>query len=124
MQLPMFEKENNGRMKAISVRQPAANKIAAGEKTIEVRTWGTGYRGDLLIVSSASPKIEPAGCAVCIARLADVRPMTRDDEVAACCAWDPSYIAWVLTDIRPIPPFPVKGRLGIYEVQLPVNGEQ
>lgn len=122
MQLSMFEPENTGRMKAISVRQPAANKIASGEKTIEIRTWSTHYRGDLLIVSSASPKIEPAGFALCIARLADVRPMTKEDEAAACCAWDPSHIAWVLTDIRPIAPFPVKGRLGIYEVQMPVNG--
>jgi hypothetical protein len=124
MQLSMFEPENTGRVKAISVRQPAANKIAAGEKTIEIRTWTTHYRGDLLIVSSASPKIEPAGCALCIVRLADVRPMTKDDEVAACCSWDPTYISWVLTDIRRIEPFPVKGRLGIYEIELPVISDQ
>lgn len=124
MQLSMFERENTGRMKAISVRQPAANKIAAGEKTIEIRTWTTHYRGDLLIVSSASPKIEPAGCALCIVRLADVRPMTKDDEAAACCSWDPTYISWVLTDIRRIEPFPVKGRLGLYEIELSVISDQ
>ncbi len=118
MQLSMFETENNGRMKALSVRQMATNKIAAGEKTIEIRTLTTHYRGDLLIVSSASPKIAPAGCALCIVRLADVRRMTKDDEAAACCSWDPTYISWVLTDIRCIEPFPVKGRLGLYEVPL------
>lgn len=119
MQLSMFGEKSAGRVKALSVRQPAANRIAAGEKTIEVRTWSTNYRGDLLIVSSASPKIEPAGCALCIARLADVRPMAKDDEAAACCGWDPSYISWVLTDIRRIEPFPVKGRLGLYEIRMP-----
>ncbi len=124
MQLSMFESENTGPIKALSVRQPAANKIAAGEKTIEIRTWTTHYRGDLLIVSSASPKIAPAGCALCIVRLADVRPMTKDDEAAACCSWDQTYISWVLTDIRLIEPFPVKGRLGIYEIQLPVSSDR
>ena len=49
------------KMKAISVRQPWANLISWGQKSIEVRTWTTEHRGDLLIVSSANPKIAPAG---------------------------------------------------------------
>jgi hypothetical protein len=36
-------------MKAISIRQPWASLIVAGYKTIENRTWDTGYRGPLLI---------------------------------------------------------------------------
>ncbi len=46
-------------MKALSAKQPWANLIAAGEKTIETRTWATRYRGPLLIVSSRRPRIEP-----------------------------------------------------------------
>ena len=36
-------------MRALTVRQPWASLIAAGAKTIETRSWSTGYRGDLLI---------------------------------------------------------------------------
>lgn len=60
-------------MKAISVKQPWANLIASGVKTIETRWWYTRYRGWLLIVSSKQPRIAPAGCAVARARLVDCR---------------------------------------------------
>src|SRR5439155_3362324 len=71
-------------MKALSVKQPLSNLIASGQKTIEMRTWRTAYRGDLLVVSSKVPKIEPAGYAFAIVRLVDCRPMTMEDEGAAC----------------------------------------
>ena len=103
-------------MKALSVKQPWANLIAAGAKTIETRTWATDYRGELLIVSSKKPAIEPAGCAVAIASLVDSRPMSRADEDAACCEIYARAVAWVLDDVRPVRPFPVRGKLGIYEV--------
>ncbi len=51
-------------MKALSVKQPWANAIASGEKTIETRKWFADYRGPLLIVSSKQPRIQPAGCAI------------------------------------------------------------
>ena len=106
-------------MKAISVKQPWANLIAAGRKTIETRTWTTKYRGQLLIVSSHSPRIEPAGYALAVAEIVACRVMTGADEAAACCKVYPNAYAWELADIRAITPFPVKGRLGLYEVALP-----
>ncbi len=106
-------------MKALSVKQPWANMIASGEKTIETRKWATDYRGDLLIVSSRQPRIEPAGSALAVARLVDCRPMRREDEASACCPIYPGAVSWILRDIRKIRPFTVKGRLGIYEVEIP-----
>ena len=106
-------------MKALSIRQPWANLIATGEKTIETRTWSTAYRGPLLIVSSRSPKIEPAGFAIAIADLADCRAMTREDERAARCSLYPNAFSWLLRNIRKIHPFPVRGKLGLYEVEVP-----
>lgn len=103
-------------MKALSIRQPWANQIARGEKTIEIRTWSTRYRGDLLIVSSKQGTEPPLGCAVAIATLVDCRPMTEVDEQAACCEMDEGDIAWVLENIRPVENVPIKGKLGIYEV--------
>lgn len=42
-------------MKCLSVRSPWAELIAAGLKTIELRTWRLAYRGQLVIVSTSRP---------------------------------------------------------------------
>lgn len=106
-------------MKALSVKQPWANLIASGRKTIETRLWSTAYRGELLIVSSKTPRIDPAGCALAICTLVDCRPMTTEDQEAACCERYPGAFAWVLRDLRRVDSWPVKGRLGLYDVKLP-----
>lgn len=108
-------------MKALSVKQPWANLIASGQKTIETRLWATDFRGELLIVSSKTPKIEPAGYALAIARLVECRQMTLEDQAAARCELYRSAFAWVLADIRRVSPWPVRGQLGLYEVQLPAD---
>src|ERR1017187_2262128 len=105
-------------MKAISIKRPWANLIASGQKTIETREWSTPYRGQILLVSSKIPKIEPAGCAVAVANLVDCRVMTKVDEDAAQCSIYPNAFAWVLQNVRAIEPFPVKGQLGLYEVDV------
>ena len=104
--------------RALSVRQPWAGLIASGRKTIETRTWATKYRGELLIVSSKRPPIEPAGCTVALADLVDCRPMSADDEAAACCEVYPGAFAWVLGNIRTVAPVPVKGALGIFRTEV------
>jgi hypothetical protein len=105
-------------MKALSLKQPWANLIASGKKTIETRLWGTDYRGDLLIVSSKLPKIEPAGCAVALVELVECRPMTLSDEHDAMCEVYEKAVAWVLRNIRPLKPFPITGQLGIFDVEV------
>lgn len=109
-------------MKALSVKQPWANMIAAGEKTIETRTWRTNYRGPLLIVSSREPRIAPAGFALAVAVLDDCRPMTRRDEREACCRVYPGAQSWVLRDVRKIEPVPIKGALGVFD--CPIDADE
>jgi len=113
-------------IKAISVKQPWANMIASGKKTIETRTWKTSYRGPILIVSSRKPPIEPAGYALAIADLVDCRPMVKADETKACIDLYAGACSWILENIRLVTPFPVKGTLGIYDViiksELPITG--
>lgn len=106
-------------MKAISLKQPWANMIRSGEKTIETRTWSTAYRGDLLICSSKIPNIPPAGYALAVVEVVDCRRMTEADEARACCEVYPGAWAWVLRNIRPITPFRVRGHQGFYKVELP-----
>ncbi len=109
------------RIKALSIRQPWANLIVSGEKTIETRVWATPYRGPLLLLSSKKPDISPAGCAVAIAELVECRPMRVEDEVAARCAIYPNAVAWVFKNVRPLDPFPMKGRLGLFDVDVPTD---
>lgn len=109
-------------MKALSIKQPWANLIASGEKTIETRTWRTSYRGPLLIVSSKMPDIAPAGQALAIADLVDCRNMSVLDEAAARCRKYEGAVAWVLENVRAITPFSVHGQPGLFEVDVP-NGK-
>ncbi len=121
--------------KAISIKQPWAWAIAYGFKTIETRTWYTGYRGELLIVSSLKPdkalmdwfqketgmKVDGQmqyGKAIAVVDLVDCRWMTKADQDAALCNLYPRAYSWVLANVRQIEPFPVKGQLMLYDVEV------
>src|SRR5947207_1905376 len=83
-------------MKTLSVRQPWASLIASGRKSIELRTWGTAYRGPLLIAASRQVEREwaeywsgevgelPTGVALCVVEIADVRVVSLQDAGNAC----------------------------------------
>lgn len=103
-------------MKALSVKEPWASLIASGEKTMETRTWKTSYRGDLLICASQRPPSPVSGCAVAIVELIDCRPMVQGDELWAKCRIYPGAYVWVFRNVRTIKPFPVKGKLGLFNV--------
>lgn len=106
-------------MKAISLKQPWANLVAEGKKTIETRKWKTSYRGELIICSSKKPNIYPAGYAIAKVELYDIKPMTKKDEENACIKVYPKAQAWYLKSIKKIKPIPVKGSLGIFDLELP-----
>ena len=110
-------------MRAISLWQPWATLVREGKKTIETRMWPTNMRGDILICSTKKPKVSGhlCGYALCVVRLRDCRPMVRGDETAAMCDWEPGRWAWVLSNIRPTSPFPVTGKQGFFDVQLPCS---
>ena len=93
--------------------------IRGGSKTIETRTWETDYRGPLLIVASKKPYGLFAGMAVAKANLVACRRMDSWDEDHACCCYDSKLYSWVLEDVVKVNPFPVRGRLGLYDVELP-----
>lgn len=107
-------------MKALSVRNPYAHFIMVGEKEFEFRTWQTDYRGDLLICSSANPKIKNTimGHALCVVKLHEVFEVTKDNykDFGLDEKPDGKLYAWQLTDVRLIKPFPVKGKLNFFKV--------
>jgi len=126
-------------MKAISVRQPWADLIRLKLKRLEIRSWTTEYRGDVLICASrewdsfkframgASPadaEKYPVGVAVCLARLAKVRPYrnTLDDyKASGGVIWKRGLRAFELEDIEAVAPTPVRGQLGLFSVPWEVS---
>ena len=65
--------------RALVVGQPWALLIARGEKTVEVRSWTTPYRGPLVIVGVARPATPPAGMPICVVV---VRPVSSYGKLA------------------------------------------
>lgn len=120
-------------MKALSVRQPYAYGIENGLKTVEVRTWRTDYRGDLLICSSKQwaplPELDPSqlnldlfplGASICVVTLKDVVPLTKELLPYACMEempqTDRALYGWVLENPRPVYNFDVSGKLHLFDV--------
>ena len=110
------------KVKAISIREPYASYFRDGTKTIETRTWTTDYRGKLLLCCSKNPPSAISGKAFAIADLADIKPMTREDEKSARCQLYPNANSWFLENVKLINLFPVEGQLGLFEVDY--NGKQ
>ena len=113
-------------MKALSIKQPWAEAIARGLKTIETRTWQTSYRGDLLICSSKKPDQSfdltgeelLYGFAICVVELYDIEKMKSEHEKNAMCDIYPDAFSWHLRNLRTIKPFPVKGQMGIFNIEF------
>jgi len=110
------------KIKAISLHQPYASMIQTGSKNIETRTWYTEYRSDLLICSTLNPDIVGFKCgfALCVVNLKNCRPMIETDEAGARCKYDKKkkLFAWVLTEIREIEPFRVRGHQRLFDVEI------
>jgi hypothetical protein len=109
-------------MIALSVKQPWASLIADRRKTLEIRSWSTPPRQQVLLCSSASPAIYPAGFAIAVIDIIECRQFMPDDEDAACVEHIPGMYAWVIANVRRINPIPAKGRLGFFRVEVKPKG--
>lgn len=106
-------------MKALSIHPYYAAAIVTGNKTIEVRSWSTDYRGDILICSTAKKYHDtiPAH-ALGVVSLVDVVPFEKKHlEKALMLKEDfkPGLFAWVLDENRLIEPIPIKGKLSLWD---------
>lgn len=113
-------------IRALTIRQPWAALIAHGIKRVENRTWGTAWRGTLLIHAAKGADPYPDGvpwvdgadvrsAIVAVATLADVHVCD-----GACSPWaEPGRHHWVLTDVRALAePVPGRGALGLWRPHL------
>lgn len=116
--------------RALSVKQPYAQYLVTGRKTIEVRSRNTAYRGQLLICASAKPilppiDIFPVACAVGLIELYGVKPVeefTPDDWAATCIPEGErpkKGFGWLMRNARRVIEIPVSGQLGIFRLTFP-----
>ena len=122
-----YDPEKHDKFKALTVKQPYAEDLANGVKTIELSKCRTKYRGDVLVCSSKNPKMPPlmSGCALALVELYDVKPVsefTPED-------WNATRVpvekrasikygyGWLFRNPRRVIEFPVNGRpRGLFEL--------
>ncbi len=107
-------------VRALVVRQPWASQIVSGEKTVELRSWRTRYRGLVLVVAGVKPwgkerSAGPLGAAIGICELVSVREARAADAVLAGLDPPEGWWAWELSRAQPlIEQVPTRGCLGVY----------
>ena len=117
-------------MKALSLKQPFAELVISGKKTIELRKWNTNFRGNFFIHASKKPDEKamkkfgfdnlPYGFIVGEAELVDVKKYLNKKEYEkdknkhlADSSW--GSFGFVLENPKRIKPIPAKGSLGFWE---------
>lgn len=122
-------------MKALSIRQPWAELIVQGRKTIELRTWQTSYRGRIAIHASQTVReeaciaygLDPArvvrGALVGAVELVDILTLDeaawealRDQHLSLSDFPGPMF-GWRLEAPQRLPqPIPIRGRMNLFNV--------
>lgn len=123
-------------MKALSLKQPWAELVASGRKTLEIRNWRTNFRGEFLIHASKVPnknamnrlgfKDLPTGCIVGKAIIIDVKEYTSKEEFekdedkhfAKDYDWKGKLYGFFVKDAQRLKQTPLKGQLNFFEVEL------
>lgn len=122
-------------MKALSLKQPWAELIVSGRKTLEIRKWRTNFRGEFLIHASKIPNTEamerlkfkdlPTGCIVGKAKIVDVKEYNSieefekdsDKHFAKGYEWNGRLYGFVVKDAQRVKEKPLKGQLNFFEVE-------
>ncbi len=125
-------------MKCLSVSQPFADLIISGEKSIELRSWNTSFRGEFLIHAPKKIRTKDyerlkinkklvTGAILGKATLYDVKKYNSIKEIrmdqkfhfASKDSFNKKF-GFILKKIKPFKiPIPWKGQLGFFEVKLP-----
>ncbi len=114
-------------IRALTIKQPWAELLIRGEKTIECRTWTTPYRGPLLLhaAKSRDPQMKsvypaaPCGCLIALAQLTGIEQITAANAAQFNTVWEdnpPGAYAWHLDNIEPFDPIPWRGQIGLFAV--------
>lgn len=124
-------------MKALSFRQPWAELILQGRKTMDLRTYTTHYRGRIAIHASQTVEAElarqhqlnpdelPAGGLVGTVEVVDIIPLDpatyrqHEADHLAGRRFRPGLYGWVLARPERLPQLiPIRGHLRLFDVDL------
>ena len=122
-------------MKAISIRQPWADLIIQGKKTLELRSWSVRYRGPLAIHASQTmdeaacraqgidPRGVSAGVLIGVVELVDILSLDEQSlaetsrQHLAEGSFKPPIFGWRLANPSALQnPVPFTGRMGLFNV--------
>jgi hypothetical protein len=122
-------------MKALSIRQPWAELILQGRKQIELRTWNTNYRGQIVIHAGQQVKEEHCraygfnpeelvrGALVGTVEIVDVIAFDEESYNAHAAEhlrlgkWPGDLVGWRLANpVRFETPIPMSGKQGLFDV--------
>lgn len=141
--MPPFQQDPDRAALALSVRQPWAELILAGRKTIEVRAWDTNYRGPIWLhtgrhvdsVLEAAYGFEDLFHGGFVGLIEIVSTVALDQ-----ARWErwrtrhlvvgsfvPRMFGWILRGARRLTePLPAPGQLGLFEVspEIPIELER
>ena len=122
-------------MKTLSLKQPWAELVVSGKKTIELRKWNTKFRGEFLIHASKNPDMNameklgfkenclPLGFIVGKATLVDVKKYENKEDFAkdknkhlATSDW--GEYGFILSDVSRLEkPIPALGKLSFWNFE-------
>lgn len=133
-----YNPELHDQYRGLSVKQPYSDLLTNvvyrddqgeyhAEKSIEVRTKNTNYRGDVLVCSSKNPQMPGrlSGVTCGFVELYDVKRVedfTQQDWENTCIPENerPSTgFGWMMRNPRRVVEMPVNGQLGFYAVVVP-----
>jgi len=125
-------------MKALSLKQPWAELVAEGRKTIEIRTWNTNYRGRFYV--HASGNVDEGACEyyhmknltkraiIGEAELVDVKVYNNREEFLKDndkhmakifkLPENKTLYGFILTNAKKRTPKPMPGQLGFFDAKI------
>jgi predicted transcriptional regulator len=119
-------------MKTLSLKQPFAELVVSGKKTIELRKWNTKFRGKFLVHASLNPDKRamerfglenlPLGKIIGRVELIEVKKYEDEKEHKkdrekhlAEDSW--GNFGFILKNPKRIKPIPAKGKLGFWDFE-------
>ena len=118
-------------MKALSLKQPWAELIVSGKKTIETRKWKTNFRGEFFIHASKNSDLKYCeemnlknlitGCLIGKCELIDVKEYKNKEDFNKDYKkhFAKTFVRYgfILKNGQKIKPIPLKGQLNFFEVK-------
>ena len=124
-------------MKALSLKQPFAELVVSGRKSVELRKWNTSFRGEFFV--HASGNVDFARCKsfnlnpdllvkqaivgsaelVSVVRYLTLEDLENDkDKHLALDFYDVPVYGFVLKNVKRVEPVKLKGALGFFNVDF------